>query len=132
MVRESFAAQAFMRTLGAELVRVEPGAVEISMGMSGALTQQDGFAHAGAIASIADSACGYAAMTRMEPGERVLSIEFKVNLLKPAVGERFLARSEVVRAGRTICVCGASVHACVGDDRTLIAQMQGTMMRVRA
>lgn len=131
MVRESFAAQAFMRTLGATLETVEPGRVVIGFGYDASLTQQDGFVHAGALASVADSACGYAAMSSMGAGDRVLSIEFKINMLKPAVGERFVAEGRVVRAGRTITVCEAGVYAVSGDERVRVAQMQGTMMRLR-
>jgi len=121
-----------MRTLGATLTAVNRGSVTIELPFHEALGQQDGFAHAGAIASIADSACGYAAMTRMEPGDRVLSIEFKVNMLKPATGDRFSAEARVIRAGRSIIVCEASVHAITGTERVHVAQMQGTMMSLRS
>ena len=90
-VRASFAEQAFMATLGARLVRVAPGEVEIHVDVADHLTQQDGFVHAGVTGAIADSAGGYAAMTLMAPGTRVLSVEYKMNLLRPAVGERLEA-----------------------------------------
>src|SRR5512144_1122913 len=94
-LRESFAQQAIMRLIGAELTRVEPGVVEISLPYRPDLTQQHGYLHAGIVTTIADSACGYAAYTLMPPGSGVLSVEFKVNLLRPARGERFVAQAEV-------------------------------------
>ena len=113
-MRASFARQAFMRFLGAELVRVEPGVVEIELAQRAELNQQHGFLHAGAAASIADSAGGYAAHTLMPADSSVLSLEFKVNLLAPGEGERFLARGSVVRAGRRVTVCEIEVEAMSG------------------
>jgi len=110
-VRSNFDAQVFMRTLGADLSVVEPGRVVIMLPFSESITQQDGFVHAGALATIADSACGYSALTMMLPSDRVLSIEFKVNMLKPAVGDLFRAEARVLRVGKTISVCEASVYA---------------------
>lgn len=104
-VRASFAAQAFMTTLGARLERIAPGEVVISMPYRADLTQQHGYLHAGAITTIGDSACGYAALTLMEPGSGVLSVEFKVNLVAPARGSLFTARARVLRAGRTLTAC---------------------------
>ena len=130
-VRESFAAQSVMRTLGASLDRVEPGEVDIALSFRDDLTQQDGFLHAGIIATIADSACGYAAHSLMERDANVLSIEFKLNLLAPALGERVVARARVLRAGRTISVCRADVVAIHGGTEKLVATMLGTMMTVR-
>jgi uncharacterized protein (TIGR00369 family) len=128
-VRESFDRQAFMTTLGARLTVVEPGRVVIELPFRKELTQQHAFLHAGAIAAVADSACGYAAFTLMEAGNAVLSVEFKVNLLKPAAGANFRAEARVVRAGRTLTVCTAEVTA-IGDDgaETVVAIMTGTMM----
>jgi uncharacterized protein (TIGR00369 family) len=94
------------------------------------LTQQDGFVHAGIIAAVADSACGYAAHSLMPAAARVLSIEFKINLLAPAVGERFEARGRVLRAGKTITVCRADVAAITAGSEKLVATMMGTMMSV--
>ena len=113
-VRASFERQRFMRTLGARLVCVEPGLVEIELRQREELTQQHGFLHAGASASIADSAGGYAAYSLMPAGSSVLSIEFKVNLLAPGRGERFLARGRVVRSGRRVSVCEIEVEAHSG------------------
>lgn len=129
-VRESFAKQQLMSTLGAVLRSVSPGAVEIELPFSERILQQHGFAHAGAIVAIADSACGYAALSVMPAGSAVLSVEFKVNLLAPAAGERFIARGRVVRSGRTLTVCQADVVAVTGPEEKSVALLQGTMMRV--
>jgi uncharacterized protein (TIGR00369 family) len=130
-VRSSFDRQAFMRSVGARLVSVEPGRVVIEWAFREDLTQQHGFLHAGVVAAVADSACGYAALSLMPRGVAVLSVEFKVNLMKPAAGERFRAVGKVIRAGRTLTVCGAEVEAHVAGEETVIAVMQGTMMAVR-
>ena len=126
-VRKSFAAQSIMQTIGAQLSRVEPGIVEISLPYRTELTQQNGYLHAGIITTIADSAAGYAAFTLMPAGASVLSVEFKVNLLRPASGEMFLARAEVIKAGKTLTVVRADVFGISGAERTLVATMQGTM-----
>ena len=126
-VRKSFAAQSIMQTIGAQLSRVEPGIVEISLPYQTDLTQQNGYLHAGIITTIADSAAGYAAFTLMPAGASVLSVEFKVNLLRPASGEMFLARAEVIKAGKTLTVVRADVFGISGNERTLVATMQGTM-----
>ncbi|HSP13825.1 MAG TPA: PaaI family thioesterase [Thermoanaerobaculia bacterium] len=118
-----------MATFGAKLSRIAPGEVEIEMPYSDRVGQQTGLVHAGAIAAIADSACGGAAITLWPDGSDVVSIEFKVNLLAPARGERFVARAHVVRSGKTISVCAADVFAIDGTNETLIATMLGTMMR---
>jgi uncharacterized protein (TIGR00369 family) len=128
-VRRSFGEQRVMASIGASLGIVEPGAVDVELPFRDDLTQQDGFLHAGIIATIADSACGYAAYTLMPAGARVLSIEFKVNLLAPAVGSRMIARARVLRAGRTITVCRADVAAILDRSEKLVATMLGTMMR---
>lgn len=130
-IAESFRRQRLLSTLGARLCRVGDGEVEIELPWSEAIQQQHGFVHAGAIATIADSACGYACLTRMPEGSAVLSIEFKINLLAPATGERFTARGRVVRVGRTVGVATAEViaHAPAKPD-SVVAIMQATMMRV--
>ena len=133
-VRDSFARQSFMATLGASLAVVRPGEVAIELPFRHALTQQHGFLHAGVVSSVVDSACGYAALTLMPPGAAVLSVEFKVNMLAPAAGRRFVAVGRVRRAGRTITVCEGELRAHDGDaagEGTLVALMQGTMMTVR-
>ena len=127
-VRDSFARQRMMRTLGAELLAVRPGEVEIALPFRDDLTQQHGYLHAAAVTAVADSACGYAALTLMEPGREVLSVEFKVNLLAPAAGERFVAVGRVLRPGRTLTVCAGEVHAERDGERALIAVIQATMI----
>lgn len=120
-----------MATIGATLERVEPGEVTIAMPPNRSLTQQHGYLHAGIIATIADSACGYAALSLMPNDAAVLSIEFKTNMLAPADGERFIARGKVVKPGRTIMVCDATVHAVRNGAEKLVATMTGTMMVVQ-
>ena len=127
-VARSFAQQSIMRLIGASLSLVGPGVVEITLPYRQDLTQQNGYLHAGIVTTIADSACGYAAFTLMPAGSGVLSVEFKVNLLRPAKGEEFLARAEVIKAGRTLTVVRADVFALSENNRTLVATMQGTMM----
>jgi uncharacterized protein (TIGR00369 family) len=127
-VRDSFARQAVMKTIGAELVSVVPGAVQISLLFRPDLTQQNGYLHAGIVTTIADSACGYAAYTLMPPNSAVLSVEFKVNLLRPAKGEEFVAIAEVLKPGRTLTVVRADVFANPKNERVLVATMLGTMM----
>lgn len=127
-VRASFAKQKLMTTIGATLETVEAGAVSIRLPFRDDLTQQHGFMHAGAIASVADSACGYAALSLMPADAGVLSIEFKINMLSPAKGESLVARGQVIRAGRTIMVCRADVYSIAGNEEKLVAAMQGTMM----
>jgi uncharacterized protein (TIGR00369 family) len=129
-VRTSFAKQEFMRTLGASISVRSRGHVEIEFPFSGALTQQNGFVHAGAITSILDSACGYAALSVAPEGHDVLSVEFKVNLLAPAVGESFVARAQVKRAGRRLVVSAADAFARKGDEEKIVATMLATIMAV--
>jgi uncharacterized protein (TIGR00369 family) len=131
-VRQSFAKQAIMGLIGGELIRVEPGVVEIKLAYRRDLTQQDGYVHAGIVTTIADSACGYAAYSLMPPQSDVLAVEFKVNLLRPAKGDTFVARAEVIKPGKTLTVVRADVVALSGEDeRRLVATMLGTMMRLQ-
>jgi uncharacterized protein (TIGR00369 family) len=130
-VRESFARQAVMATIGARLERVAAGEVDVALPFRADLTQQDGFLHAGVVTTIVDSACGYAAFTLMPAGARVLSVEFKLNLLSPACGARFIARARVLRAGRTLTVCRGDVVAVEGGDERLVATMLATLIAVR-
>jgi len=130
-IAASFARQAMMSTLGARLLLVEDGIVEIELPFRPELAQQHGFLHAGAIASVLDSACGYAAYTRMPVDTTVLSIEFKLNLLAPAVGERLIARARVIRAGRTITVTQADGFMRTAEVERHVATLIGTMMCVR-
>src|SRR3982751_3274000 len=126
-VRAEFESQRLMRTIRAELTVVSPGEVRIEMPFDAGLTQQDGFVHAGVITAIVDSACGFAAYTLMAPGFRVLSVEFKMNLLRPAAGERFAATGRVIKPGRTLTVCSGEVVAIAEGKEKLIAAMQATM-----
>jgi uncharacterized protein (TIGR00369 family) len=119
-----------MATLGATLEAIVPGAVEIALRPNAAISQQHGFVHAGAVTAIADSAAGYAALTLMPPGTGVLSTEFKINLLAPAVGDRIVARGRVVKAGRTLTVAQAEVFAESGGREKLIALLTATLMAV--
>jgi len=118
-----------MSSIGAELLIVEPGKVEIALPYRSDLTQQHGYMHAGIITTIADTACGYAAYTLMPAGSEVLSVEFKVNLLRPAKGERFVAVANVLKPGRTLTVVRADVFGVSeSDERELIATMLATMI----
>src|SRR5262249_55491611 len=119
-----------MQTLGIEILRVEPGEIELSMPHDPAYTQQHGFMHAGVLATALDSACGYAAFSLMPADAAVLTVEFKVNLLAPAKGERFLFRARVLKPGRTLSVCEAQAVAIVGGQERLIASMTATVMAV--
>jgi uncharacterized protein (TIGR00369 family) len=130
-VRASFERQRFMSTIGARLVRVAPGEVDIELDVRSELTQQHGFLHAGVLAAAADSACGYAALSLMPAGAAVLSVEFKINMLAPAAGDRVVARGRVIRAGKTVTVCWGDVTAYAGFEERLVATMVGTMMTVR-
>lgn len=127
-IEASFARQAFMTTLSARLVHVAAGEVEIEMAVAPHLSQQHGFVHAGAVATIADSACGYAALTTMPAGAGVLTAEFKINLLAPAAGERLVAKGRVVKAGRTLTLAVAEVFAVAGGVPKLCAMMTATCM----
>lgn len=129
-VRDSFARQGLMRTLGAELGRVGPGEVEIVLAPGPAISQQHGFVHAGAVSAIADSAAGYAALTLMEPGHGVLTVEFKINLLAPAIGERLIARGRVIKAGRTLTLAQSEVMAQDQGKERLVALLSATLMAV--
>src|SRR5215472_16629255 len=131
-VRVSFARQAWMSALRAEMTSAGAGTVEIRCPFDKRLTQQDGFVHAGVITSILDSACGYAALSVAPEDCEVLSVEFKVNLLAPAVGEAFVARAAVKRAGKKLTVCAADAFAVNGSGEKLIATMLATMMNMKA
>lgn len=131
-VRASFARQAAMATIGAELTVVRPGTIEIEMPFSKALTQQHGFLHAGVIAAALDAACGAAGLSMMPENAGVLTIEFKVNMLAPGRGERFLFRGSVTKPGRTIVVADGQAYAYGADGQAkLIATMTGTLMVMR-
>ncbi len=130
-VKRSFDRQEAMRTIGAELTRVEQAMVEIEMPFDMKLTQQHGFLHAGMIAAGLDSACGYAAYTVIEPDASILTIEFKLNLMSPGRGERFLFRGEITKPGSTIIVADGRAYALSDGPAKLIASMSGSMMVIR-
>jgi uncharacterized protein (TIGR00369 family) len=128
-VERSFARQPIMNLIGPTLSRVEPGVVEITLPYRADLAQQDGYVHAGIVTTIADSACGYAAYSLMPAGSAVLSVEFKVNLLRPAQGVTFVARANVIKAGRTLTIARADVLGIATDgNRELVATMQATLI----
>ncbi len=129
-VRESFAQQQAMHTLGARLEHIAPGAVDIGLDWAEALTQQHGFLHAGMVSAALDSACGYAAFTLMVPDAEVLTIEFKINLLAPARGERFRMEGRVIKPGRTITVAEGRAYALADGQEKLVATMGCTLMAV--
>lgn len=131
-VAQSFAQQSIMQTIGASLLDVIAGQVEIELPFDQRLTQQDGFIHAGVSATIMDSACGYAALSLMPENARVLSIEFKINLLAPAAGDRFVAVGKVIKPGRSVFVAEAQLFASSRDSRQLVATMGATLMALIA
>jgi uncharacterized protein (TIGR00369 family) len=130
-VRASFAYQGAMATFGAHLGAVAAGHVAIVLPIEPRLSQQNGFLHAGVVVAALDSACGYAALTLMPSDADVLSVEFKVNLLAPASGDRLLAEGVVVRAGRTLTVCRGDAYAEQEAERVHVATMLATMVRRR-
>jgi uncharacterized protein (TIGR00369 family) len=133
-ITTSFAAQGLMETLGAKISLVQDGEVHIALPFSKHLSQQHGYVHAGAITSVVDSACGYAAMTKAPEGYNVVTAEFKVNFMRPAIGERFLAVGKVQSAGKMLSVCTGEVRAFAGagDDYKVIALMQATVVNVKS
>ena len=128
-IQESFNKQGLLAGLSASLELVENGVVEISVPYHDRVSQQHDFFHAGALATIADSAMGYSAMTMMPEGADVLSVEFKVSMLRPAVGARAIARGEVIRSGRTLSFCSAHVYVENDGERKLCVTATGTMFR---
>ena len=132
-IADSFNAQGLMATIGANLSLVSDGEVHIALPFSIHLSQQHGYVHAGAITSIVDSACGYAALTKAPADHDVVTAEFKINLVRPAVGERFLAIGKVQNAGKLLTVCTGEVRAFAGSDSSykVVALMQATIANVR-
>jgi uncharacterized protein (TIGR00369 family) len=127
-IHQSFSRQGFMKTLGAEIESVEPGKVTLTCPFAEGLTQQHGLLHGGVLASLADVACGYAALSMMPSEREVLTVEFKINFLKPAKTERLVVVGQVLQSGRTLTVCEATVF---DETRTrAIARMTATMMSV--
>ena len=129
-VRSSFSSQEAMRTLKVEIVRLEPGEIELAMPYDAAYTQQHGFMHAGIITTALDSACGYAAFSLMPAGAAVLTVEFKTSLIAPAKGESFRFRAHVIKPGKTLTFCDARAFALQGGEERLIATMTGTLIAI--
>ena len=129
-VRSSFEKQNVMKTIGAILTRVAPGEVVIELSYDASLTQQHGYLHAGIVTTVVDSACGYAAYTLMAPDSEVLTIEYKVNFMAPARGERFKGIGKVLRSGRTITVYSGDVVANENGKEEVVATMLATMISV--
>ena len=129
-IRDSFERQGLMRHLGARLGEVEPGRVQIVLPNRPEVSQQHGYIHAGATSAIADSAGGYAAFTLFPENTEVLSVEYKINLLAPAVGDHIEAVGTVLKSGRTITVCQLEVFAVQGPKRSLVAAGQQTLICV--
>ena len=127
-VQDGLGRQDVMRTLGIEIALLEAGQITLTMPYSAAYTQQHGFVHAGIVATGLDNACGGAAFSLMPEDAAILTVEFKLNLLAPAQGERFVFRGKVVKPGRTITVCEAQAFAITGGEEKLIATMSGTLM----
>jgi uncharacterized protein (TIGR00369 family) len=140
-VKASFDRQGLMKALNGRLTRIDPGCVHIELPYSDVVTQQHGYFHAAAIAAIADNAGGYAALTLMEPDEEVVAAEFKINLLRPAVGPRIVAEAQVIRAGRMLVISEVTVSAVVDErvpgrvpeaPRVRVAMMLQTNCRVKS
>ena len=127
-VAQSFESQAFMKTIGAELISVEQGKVIISLKLKSSLMQQHGFGHAGVTFSIGDSAAGYAALTKMESHQEVLTSEMKIQLLSPAHGSVLRAIGSVIKAGRRLLVVKSDVYSVSDKKEKLVATMLGTMV----
>lgn len=129
-VKQSFFRQEVMNTVGAKLVLIRPGHVELECEYNKKFTQQHGFIHAGIVSTVLDSACGYSAFSLMPKNSAVLTIEFKINFLSPAQGEKFIAIGKVKKPGKTITVCDGELYAVNKNDRKLVATMTGTLMSI--
>jgi uncharacterized protein (TIGR00369 family) len=130
-IRASFARQGAMALLGARIVDLRPGYCSIALAPHPEISQQHGYVHAGVVGAIVDSAGGYAGYTLFPEDSSVLTVEFKLNLLAPATGERLLAEGFVVKPGRTLTITRGEVHAEAHGRRTLVALMQQTLMVMR-
>lgn len=127
-VERSYARQTAMRGIGAELTEISEGTATIELPFRTDLTQQHGFIHAGIVTMIVDTACGYAAFSLMPPTAAVLTVEYKVNFISPAIGEKLIARGRVLKPGRTLMVCHGEVHALTAGKEKLVATMLATMI----
>jgi len=129
-VQASFDKQGLMGTLGASILRIAPGEVDIALPANPSVSQQHGFVHAGAVAAIADTAAGYAALSLMPPGTGALTTEFKINLVAPATGQRLVARGRVIKAGRTLTLAQTEVFSETAGEEKLIAFLTATLMAI--
>ena len=127
-IKESFDKQGLMHTLNARLLEVEKGQVRIACDFSEGLSQQHGYFHAGVLTSIVDSACGYAALTLMPPDKEVLSVEFKINFLKPANTSKLIAKGKVLQSGKSLTICEGHVYD--ETENKLLAKMTATMIAI--
>jgi uncharacterized protein (TIGR00369 family) len=133
VVRESFGKQGLMQTLRARIVTIEPGLCVIEMPYASGVSQQQGYFHGGAIGAIADNAAGYAAYSLMPAGSEILTVEYKINLIRPALPPTLRAEGRVLRAGKTLTICRADVyHTKEGGSGALeaCALLQSTLMRL--
>jgi uncharacterized protein (TIGR00369 family) len=130
-VRSSFDRQPFMSMIGARLTSVARGSCRIELPYSERLAQQHGYLHAGVVAAVLDTACGYAALSLMDEMSDVLTVEYKINLLSPATGEQFVARGRARRAGKTLTVCQGAMTTLDGDATKTVALMTATIIRVQ-
>ena len=128
--RRSFAMQGFMDLIGARMARIEPGFCEIEMPARPEVAQQHGYVHGGALASIADSAAGYAAFSLMDANSAPLTVEYKLNIVRPGEGERMVARAEVIKPGRTLTVVRVEVFGVTGGEERLCVTSLQTLMRL--
>lgn len=126
--RDSFARQQFMKLIGGEIICVSPGRCTVAIRMKGELTQQRGFLHGGVTAALADTAAGFAAYSLMPAGSSPLTVEFKINLIAPAAGERFSASANVVRSGRTLTIVETDVSAETSGETKMVAKMLATLI----
>jgi uncharacterized protein (TIGR00369 family) len=129
-VEQSFASQKFMEHIGAELIDVQPGYCEIHVPFSENLTQQNSFFHAGVISTVADNAAGYASLSLMKEKSLVLSVEFKLNLIRPGAGEKLIGKGQVLKYGKTLTICRSDVFIVKGGVEKLCAAAQLTMIEI--
>lgn len=127
-VRDSFARQPAMTLIGAAMTHLEPGFCEVTLPYRADLTQQHGFIHGGIVGMIADSACGYAGYSMMPPGGSVLTVEYKINMLSPGMGDKLIARGKVLKAGKSLVITQCDVFAVQNGAEKLAAVMQQTLM----
>jgi uncharacterized protein (TIGR00369 family) len=127
-VRESFARQTFMTLIGGEIASLAPGACSVALKARPDLCQQRGFLHGGVTTALADTAAGFSAYSLMPEGSAPLTVELKINLMSPAVGDRFVAKGKVLRPGRTLTVVEVDVEAEADRQSKLIARMLATMI----